>query len=404
MAYISAQIASILNDVIEDLTGESASIQTISTTDLVSMGKAISSMNLLEGWYGKLVNRLAKTVYFIRVYDPKRARSILRDEHEYGAFVQKVYFEAPAIVDNPEYKIPSYTGGGAIDEYTQHSPYDVKAVVAVDAKIFGGQGTFALEIVRPVDQIRTAFLNDTEMMRFIDGIYLAIENKMKFAEEALVSTAITTAMAADIKGGQVRNLLTEYNTLHEDETGFTALTAELALTDSDFLKFASKEINQQIKYMKDYSEAYNVNNYPTFTDPENMVVEVLSEFAAATASFLEADTYHKELVELPRYEEVNKWQFTGQTGVGFANMSSIKVQHDDFIVAVTNPDGIIAETGIIAFVHDIEHVAAYFGHRRSWEVYNARDDVYVHGETARKGYAVDLNANAMVFIVKDEEP
>ena len=403
MAYIAKQISSILNDVIEDLTGQSASIQSISTTDLVSMGKSISSMNLLEGWYGKLVNRLAKTVYFIRVYDPKRARSILRDEDEYGAFVQKVYYEAPTFVDNPEYKIPSYTGGGAIDEYTQHSPYDVKAVVAVDAKIFGGQGTFALEIVRPVDQIRTAFLNDTEMMRFIDGIYLAIENQMKLAEESLISTAITTAMAADINGGQVRNLLTEYNTLHEDEVGFTALTADLALTDSDFLKFATKEINQQIKYMHDYSEAYNVNNYPTFTDPDNMVVEVLSEFAASCASFLESDTYHRELVSLPRYEEVNKWAFTGQSGRGFSNMSSIKVQHDDFIVAVTNPTGTIAETGIIAFVHDREHVAAYFGHRRSWELYNKRDDVYVHGETARKGYAVDLNANAMVFIVKDVE-
>lgn len=403
MAYISKQISTILNDVIKDLTGVSASINDIDTSDVVSMGKAISSMNLLEGWYGKLVNRIAKTVYFIRVYDPKRSRSILRDEHEYGAFVQKVYFTAPDIVDNPEYKIPSYTGGGAIDEYAQHSPYDVKAVVAVDAKIFGGQGTYALEIVRPVDQIRTAFLSDAEMMRFIDGIYLAIENKMKFAEEALVSTAVSTAMAADINGGNVRNLLTEYNTLHADDVGFTALTAELALTDSDFLKFASKEINQQVKYMGDLSTAYNVNGYLTFTDRDNMVVEVLSEFAAATTSFLQSDTYHDELVALPRYEEVNKWQFTGQTGVGFANMSSIDVIHDEFIVAVTNPTGEIKQSGIIAFVHDIEHVAAYFGHRRTWELYNQRDDVYVHGETARKGYAVDLNANGMVFIVEDVE-
>ena len=119
MAYIAQQIKTLLNDVIEDLTGQSAAIQDIDTTDLVSMGKAISSMELLEGWYGKLVNRLAKTVYFVRVYDPKRARSILRDEHEYGAFVQKVYYTAPDFVDNPEYGIPSS------GSYTQHSPYIV---------------------------------------------------------------------------------------------------------------------------------------------------------------------------------------------------------------------------------------------------------------------------------------
>ena len=397
MAYIAQQIKTLLNDVIEDLTGQSAAIQDIDTTDLVSMGKAISNMELLEGWYGKLVNRLAKTVYFVRVYDPKRARSILRDEHEYGAFVQKVYYTAPDFVDNPEYGIPSS------GSYTQHSPYDVSAVVAVDAKIFGGQGTFALEIIRPVDQIRSAFLSDSEMMRFIDGIYLTIENKLKLAEEALVSTAVCTAMAADINGGNVRNLLTEYNTLHADDTGFEALTAAQALTDADFLKFASKEINQLISYMEDMSTAYNVNGYMTFTDRDNLVVEMLADAAAAFDTYASADTFHNELIALPRYEKVNKWQFTGQSGKGFDNLSSIDIVHDDFKSA-TNLTGEIAETGIIAFVHDIEHVAAYFGHRRSWEKYNERDDLYIHGETARKGYAVDLNANGMVFIVKDVTP
>ena len=397
MAYIAQQIKTLLNDVIEDLTGQSAAIQDIDTTDLVSMGKAISNMELLEGWYGKLVNRLAKTVYFVRVYDPKRARSILRDEHEYGAFVQKVYYTAPDFVDNPEYGIPSS------GSYTQHSPYDVSAVVAVDAKIFGGQGTFALEIIRPVDQIRSAFLSDSEMMRFIDGIYLTIENKLKLAEEALVSTAVCTAMAADINGGNVRNLLTEYNTLHANDTGFTALTAAQALTDADFLKFASKEINQLISYMEDMSTAYNVNGYMTFTDRDNLVVEMLADAAAAFDTYASADTFHNELIALPRYEKVNKWQFTGQSGKGFDNLSKIDIVHDDFKTQA-NPTGEITETGIIAFVHDIEHVAAYFGHRRSWEKYNERDDIYIHGETARKGYAVDLNANGMVFIVKDVTP
>ena len=398
MAYLAKQISSILNDVIEDLTGQSQSIQTIDTTDIVSMGKAIANLNLTEGFFGSLVNRLAKTVYFVRVYGGTKNRRILRDEHEYGAFVQKVYYTAPDLVDNPEYKIPSYTQQGAIDSYTQHSPYDVSAVVSVSAKIFSAQGTFALEIVRPVDQIRSAFLSDAEMIRFIDGIYVAIENKIKLAEEALVSSAITTAMAHDINGGKVRNLLTEYNTLYPA----SAITDEdIAMTDPDFLKYASKEIAQTIDYMQDMSTAYNVGGYMTFTDKENLCLEVLSDAARSFDSFLNADTFHKSLVELPNgFEKVNKWQFTGQNGGGFGNVSAIKVQHDDFIDAQTNPTGVIAQDGIIAFVHDIEHVAAYFGHRRSWEKYNERDDVYIHGETMRKGYAVDPNANGVVFVVK----
>lgn len=400
MAYIIKQISSILNDVIEDLTGQSGSQQTISTTDIVSMGKLIENLNLTEGFFGSLVNRLAKTVYFVRVYDGKNTRGILRDEHEYGAFVQKVYMTAPDLQDNTEYKIPQYTDG-TITGYKQSSPYDVEATVAVSAKIFGGQGTFQLSIVRPVDQIRTAFLSDAEMIRFIDGIYLAIENKIKLAEDALISTAITTAMACDIKGGKVINLLSEYNTLYSD----AAITdEEVAMTDPDFLKYAAKRINQVIKYMKDMSVAYNVGGYLTFTDTENMRVEMLADAAASFDTYLFSDTFHNDLIKLPGYEEWNKWAWDGNAGGSFSANSAIKVQHNDFIVAVTNPTGTIAQDGIIAFVHDIEHVAAYFGHRRSWEVYNPADDVYVHGENMRKGYAVDPNANGIVFIVKYVAP
>jgi len=398
--YITKQIASILNDVIEDLTGQSGSQQTISTTDIVSMGKSISDLNLTEGFFGSLINRLAKTVYFVRVYDGKDTRGILRDEHEYGAFVQKVYFTAPDLQNNEEYGIPQYTEG-AISGYKQTSPFDVEATVAVSAKIFGGQGTFQLSIVRPVDQIRTAFISDAEMIRFIDGIYLAIDNKIKLAEEALVSTAITTAMACDINGGKVRNLLTEYNTLYPD----AAITdEEVAMTDPDFLKYAAKQINQTVNYMQDMSEAYNVGGYMTFTDRENLRVEMLADAAASFDTYLFSDTFHKDLIQLPGYEKWNKWAWTGNAGGSFAENSAIKVQHDDFIVAVTNPTGTITQDGIIAFVHDVEHVAAYFGHRRSWEVYNPADDVYVHGENMRKGYAVDPNANGVVFVVKYVAP
>ena len=63
--------------------------------------------------------------------------------------------------------------------------------------------------------------------------------------------------------------------------------------------------------------------------------------------------------------------------------------------SITN--GAVKQGGIIAFIHDIENVAAYFGERHSWEIFNPRSDVMVHGEKARKGFAVDGHANAVVF-------
>lgn len=395
MAYNVSQITTLLNDVIEDLSGQNSSISTLESTDLVSLGKAIGSANLIEGFFGSLCNRLAKTVYFIRVYDPDRSRAILRDEHEFGAFVQKVYYTAPDVVDNPEYKVPDGSG-----YYQNASPYDVTASVAVSAKVFDEQGTFALEIVRPVDQIRSAFLSEAEMMRFIDGIYLAIENKMKMAEEGLVSTAIATAMAYDIENGMARNILAEYNATLP--VGADALLAADCFRDEDFLRFFGMELLKTMEFMGVMSTEFNSGGYLTFTDRDSMVLEILGTVADALSVYLSSDTYHAEMVDFlgNNYERVPRWQYMADDTVqGFSEISAIKIKHA--ALSGTGGNHIVAASGIIAFVHDIEHVAAYFGHRRSWEIFNPRQDLYVHGETARKGYAVDPNANGVVFYVAD---
>ena len=393
--YIIKQKYSVVNDAIADALGKNGSISTLNTTDLVSLGKSLANMELLEGWYAAMANRIVKTVYFMRVYG-QRQRSVLRDEHEYGAFVQKVYYKAPDFVANPEYGIPQDPVSPSTEyTYNQTSPYDVSAVVEVTASVFGGQGTLALEFVRPVDQIRTAFLSEAEMIRFIDGLYVAADNKIKMAEEELTDMAVNTAIAYDVDNNKVRNLLTEYNALLPEDAD--PLTAAAAVRDADFLRYACMEIGQTIDYMGEMSTIFNVEGYETFTDRENMVVEVLSYFARSMEVFLQADTFHDSLVSLPRYEPVPRWQrLKNSVAQDFASLSSIKIQN-----TAINSGNALTVTGIVAFVHDVEHVAAYFGHRRTWEKYNERDDVYIHGDTMRKGYAVDGHANGVVFIVAD---
>lgn len=395
--YIIKQKYAVVNDAIADALGNNASISTLNTTDLVSLGKSLANMNLLEGWYAAMANRIVKTVYFVRVYG-QRQRSVLRDEHEYGAFVQKVYYKAPNFTANPEYGIPQAPVSPATEyTYNQSSPYDVSAVVEVSASVFGGQGTLALEFVRPVDQIRTAFISEAEMIRFIDGLYVAADQRIKLAEEELTDLAVNTAIAYDVDNNKVRNLLTEFNALLPEDAD--PLTAAQAVRDADFLRYACMEIGQTIDYMGEMSTIFNVEGYETFTDRENMVVEVLSYFARSMEVFLQADTFHDSLVSLPRYESVPRWQrLKNSVAQDFASLSAIKIQN-----SAINSGNALTVNGVVAFVHDIEHVAAYFGHRRTWEKYNERDDVYIHGDTMRKGYAVDGHANGVVFIVADTE-
>ena len=391
MAIIT-QIPSIVNDAVADALGKNATLSDLDSTDIVSMGKAIAQFDAYEGFFKSLTNRIVRTVYFVRTYEGSD-RKILRDEHEYGAFVQKVYYSDVEATDNPTYDYSGTDGA-----FVQQSPYGVSQVVTVETLIYGGKGTWTLEIVRPIPQIATAFTSEAAMLAFIDGMYMYVDNQFKLEEERIVALAANTSMANCIVNGKARNLLDEYNTNHAGNT----LTVAQALESADFLKFASKEISRTIDNMGKMSTVFNVDGYETFTSKENMVIEMNTEFAKATDMYLQADTFHNELTRLPGYTSIPFWQGSG-SAFEFDDTSAIDIIHDDFIQDPTDESDIgeVKQGGIICFLHDIENVAAYFGRRRTWEMYNPRSEVINHGEKAEKGYAVDSHANAMVFYIEE---
>ena len=390
------QISNLVNDAVHDAIGKNSTISELDTTDIISVGKSLSSIgdNAYESFFSSLANRITKTIYFVRSYTG-RARNIMRDENEYGAFVQKVYYYMPDAVDDAAWNIPQVSSTDQSKTYGQASPYDIETTITVKGLIYGGQGAWSYEFIRPIEQIKTAFLNDAAMMSFIDGLYIACENSYTLAQNRLVATAANTAMAFAIQGGKARNLLAEYNTATSK-----TLTVAQAFMDTDFLKFATTEISKTVEYMGEMSTLFNVDGYETFTDKSNLVVEINSQFAKATESYLQADTYHKELVALPRYESVPCWQYSGSS-FAFADTSKIKIKHSDLVVSGTNDSGVVEQGGIICFMHDIENVAAYFGNKKSWEMPNPRSDVMIHGEKARKGFAVDNKANSFVFYIAE---
>ena len=385
-SYLVTQIPDIVIDAYKDIMGQTTSTE-IDTTDVVSMGKALSSFDLLDGWYGKLTNRIIKTVVFARSYSAD-TRKILRDEHTWGAFIQKLYVSAPDAVANPAFS--GHTSSG----YVQPSPYDVETTLTADSLLFGKEGTFAFEFVLPEVQIRKAFTGPAEMNAFVDGQFVAVMNKIEVSKEALINAAVNTGVAAAINNGLSRNLLTEYNTLVGSSA---ALTAAEALRNKDFLKFASKEINKTVKFMQKPSVNFNAKNYETHTPASKLFVDVLSEAAQNFAYYLDADTYNMQMVQLPNYTEVPFWQSQG-TSQSFADCSSINIAHDDI-----NSGTATEQAGIIAVLRDEEYVAAYFGDEYQWSLPNPRARVSNYGYQYKKGYAVDEHANVMVFIVADSQ-
>lgn len=381
MAFTVNQIHLMVNDAAKESLGDKA-IAVKDTGTLVSLGEQVfDSSKDKEAFYKSLTNRIGRTVIAIRQFEIAN-RSVMRDEMEWGVIYQKISYKLRNAVENPSWNTT-----------TQADPFDVEPQTEVVQKLFSVMGTYSYEDSIPDYQLYTAFSGESQMGAFISGIYTNMYNALKLAEANTANLAVNTYMAGALKSTKstmARNLLSEYNTKYTK-----TLTVEAALVDIDFLKFASKEINDTVKEMQAPSSIFNAEGIPRQTTKDKMVVEVLGKFASATASYLQADTYHKELVELPRYEEVAYWQTPG-TSYSFADVSAIDVQHDKIA------DGTeVKQSGIIAFVHDYDAVASVIYRRRSNSIYNPRAERFNIFEKADKGYAVDLSENGVVFYLAE---
>ena len=393
MAYDVTQIYSIVNDAAADALGKNAGVTKLEPTAFVSLGRQLSSMSLLDGWFGALAKRISKTVLFARTYEGKR-RSVLRDEQEWGAFIQKIYYKMPSASENDTWEDKPVAAGADKGKYKQASPYDVDESVEVKALIFGGKGTWTIEVVRPLIQIKQAFLSESAMFAFVDGIYVAIDNSFKLEEERLEALAVNTGMALAISRGNAINVLNLYNALHDN----AVITKDEALTNAELMRVVSKKIADIIGQMQNISVAYSPFEWETFTPKDKLVVEILEQYANAADVYLEA--FHRELVALKNYEPVSFWQSSGKN-YNFDDTSKIYIKNSALQVADVYASDTVEQDGIIAYIHDLEAVACCFYDKRTWQMVNPRAEVLIHGDKAEKGYAVDGNANAIVLYLED---
>lgn len=379
------QIYGMVNAAAAEALGKSA-LAVKDTATLVSLGDVVlSSSTNKEAFYNALTERIGRTVIAVREYNAAK-RSVKRDEMEWGIALQKISYKYRDAVTNPTW-----------DFSAQANPFDVAPQTEAVQKLFSVMSTYSFEDSLPDGQLFTAFTSGTAMGAFIAGIYTNMKNAMEVADENLSNLAVATNIGGVlIKGtnAQKRNLLAEYNTAHSNAT----LTVANCLESADFLKYATSEIGDVTKNLTKMSEIYNAEEMPRFTTKDKQVVEVLAKFASKCASFLQADTYHDEMVKLPHYEEVVYWQSPGQSGFAFDDVSKINVQNVHLAVD-GNSTGAIEQGGIIAFVHDVDSCASIIMKRRSASIYNPRAERFNVFEKADQGYMVDLSENAVVFYI-----
>lgn len=371
------QIYTMVNDATAQLYGSEA-LTVKDTSSLVSLGeKILSSDTDKEVFFKTLVDRIARTIVAIREFETKE-RSVKRDAVNWGLFVQKISYKRKTAVENPSY-----------DFTTQANPFDVKPSTEIIQKIFGENiGVWSYEDVIPYDQMFTAFNSASAMGAVIAGIYTNINNEYTMAKAALENLAVDTLIAGVIKKGkatQKRNVLAEFNTANG-----TNLTVAQALKNADFIKYVNREIYTTVGFMQEANELYNLEGIIRQTPKDKLVVEILGMYASASAVYLEADTYHNELVKLPRYEEVNYWQGMG-TEASFEDVSSIKIKNTGIDAEE------ISQSGIIACIHDYDAVAAFIDKPETGSMPNPKQRCLNVFYQSAQNFGVDLSEKCVVF-------
>lgn len=184
-------------------------------------------------------------------------------------------------------------------------------------------------------------------------------------------------------------MLTEYNTAFG-----TSLTADKAIKNPDFLRFASATIKLYSDRLKTASVLYNTDGYVTFTPKEYQHLVLLSEFATGLDVYLYSDTYHEDLLKLGSFDTVAFWQGTGNSvAPNFTAASSINA------IIASDGETEVNTNGVIGVLFDRDACAVCNDNPRVTSIYNPRGEYSNYFYKEDCSYINDLAENVVVFVV-----
>lgn len=379
------QVYQITNDAVAQATGESELLQE-DLSNIVDVGNAIFNANALDKYVDALVNHIGRVVFVVRKYNGVYAK-LQMDAWEFGSVLEKITMELPKATENETFEL---IDGSIYEENQFYKPI-------VSAKFYNKMTTFEIPISITEKQVKQSFSNATQLNSFISMIYNAIENAMTISIEELSRRAVNNLIGETIydeygsgsqtgsSGVRAVNLLYLYN-----QTLSTPISASDALTDEGFLKYASYTMSLYIDRLKSMSVLFNVGGKQRFTPTDDLHVVFLSNFAKASDMYLQSDTFHKELVSLPKYESIPYFQGTS-TDYDFDSVSTIDIK--------TASGNAISVSGIIGVMFDRDAVGVNNFNRRTTSKWNAKAEFTNYWNKCDARYFNDLNENCVVFFI-----
>lgn len=392
------QIYKIINSVSGEVLGRT-DIVTEDLTGIVDLGTEVFNQSAVDNYVKSLVNHIGKVIFVNRPYAGK-VPSVLMDAWEFGSVLEKISADVPEAEENDTWNLKD---GTSYDQDVFHKP-------TVSAKFFNSKVTFEVPVSITERQVKESFSNAAQLNGFISMIYAAVEKSMTIKADALIMRTINnmiaeTVLADAVAFGGAAGNLTEANLasastarcvnllkLYNDKTGATTpLTAAKAITDPDFIRFASYVMGTYADRLQSISTVFNVGGKERFTPKDMLHVVLLSDFAKAAQTYLYSDTFNRGDVLLPQAETVPFWQGSGQN-YEFASTGNINIKESG--------GKAVKISGVLGVMFDRDALGVCNLDRRVTTNYNAKAEFFNNYYKFDAGYFNDTNENFVVFFIE----
>lgn len=371
------QIYSLLNQTMEEVSGQSDLVAE-NLTNIVDIGKSVFDNNWKDPYTNSLINRIGKMVFVDRVYSGY-APSVLKDAWEYGSIMTKTRTKIFEAKTNPSWTLKN---GETVNQFEYNAP-------DFETKFYNQKNAWQVDCSFTDMQLKQSFTSADEMNRFMSMIYNRIDTSMTIYTDNMIMRTINNFIGEKLHANNgVVDLLAAYN-----ETVTTALTAEKAFKDKDFLRFAAYTIMLYKKRLAAPSTIFNIstnNDNVTFTPADKLHVVLIDNFAKGIDVYLQSETYHNDLTSIGSYETVPYWQGSG-TSYADTDVSKINI--------TTASGAVINRNYIVGVMFDDEALGVLNENKRVTSAYNANGEYYNNFFKTDTTYFNDLMENGIVFTI-----
>ena len=379
------QIYELMNTVTNEVLGKS-DIVLEDLSNVVDVGTEIFNANAVDNYVRSLVDHIGKVVFVNRPYTGS-VPSVLMDGWEYGSVCEKIIADMPEATENESWQLED---GASYDPNIFYQP-------KVSAKFFNKRVTFEVPMSFTEKQVKESFSNSAQLNGFISMIYNEIDKSMTVKIDSLVMRTIANMIGTTVysdyqateqnakSGVKAVNLLKLYK---DRNASASEMTASQAITNPDFIRFASYIMGMYEKRLAKISTLFNVGGKARFTPSDMLHVVLLADFASSAGAYLQSDTFHNEFVALPKAEIVPYWQASG-TGYNFSDTSKINIKMPD--------NNSIEVNGILGVMFDRDSLGVCNKDRRVTTNYNAKGEFWNQWAKFDCEYFNDTNENFVVF-------